>query len=80
MFDRFRDIVVSGTEKLVKPDAAIYRLALDRWRLAPGRAVFIDDNAANVAGAAAIGMTALRFIDEPTLRGQLRDLGLPLRP
>ena len=56
MFDRFRDIVVSGDEKLVKPDAAIYRLALDRFGLAAEEAVFIDDNAANVAGAAAVGM------------------------
>ena len=37
MFDRFRDIVVSGDEKLMKPDPAIYRLALDRFGLARGR-------------------------------------------
>ena len=76
MFDRFRDIVVSGDEKLVKPDAAIYHLALDRFGLRPADAVFVDDNADNVAGAKAIGLHALLFTDEPTLRGQLVELGL----
>ena len=76
LFDRFRDVVVSGAEKLVKPDAAIYRLALDRFGLKPRQAVFIDDNAANIAGAAAVGMTALHFTGEPKLRSELRRLGL----
>ena len=76
MFDRFRDIVVSGVEKLVKPDPAIYRLALDRFGLEAERTVFVDDNAANVAGAADVGLIALHFTDEPTLRGELRALGL----
>ena len=76
LFDRFRDIVVSGDEKLVKPDAAIYRLALERFGIEAGDAVFIDDSLPNVVGARAVGMTALHFFDEPTLRGQLCDLGL----
>ena len=76
VFDRFRDIVVSGEEKLVKPDAAIYRLALDRFGLRAGNAVFVDDSEANVAGAAAVGLHALHFTDAPTLRRQLTALGL----
>ena len=76
MFDRFRDIVVSGIEKLVKPDPAIYALALDRFGLAAGRTVFVDDTEANVAGAAAAGLIALHFVDEPTLRRQLVGLRL----
>jgi 2-haloacid dehalogenase len=77
LFDRFRDIVVSGTEKLVKPDAAIYRLALNRFGLAAGDAVFIDDNAENVAGAVAVGMTAILFTSVDDLVVRLCDLGLP---
>jgi 2-haloacid dehalogenase len=76
MFDRFRDIVVSGDEKMMKPDAAIYRLALDRFGLRPEEAVFIDDNADNVAGAAALGIHAICFTDEPALRAALRKLDL----
>ena len=77
LFDRFRGIVVSGDERLVKPDAAIYRLALDRFGLEAARTVFVDDSPANVAGAAAVGMVALRFTDAPTLRAELTGLGLP---
>ena len=51
IFDRFRDIIVSGTEKLMKPDPAIYRLAIERFGIDPAGALFIDDVAANVAGA-----------------------------
>jgi len=76
LFDRFRAIVVSGDEKLVKPDPAIYALALARFGLEPGQAVFIDDNRANVDAAAAMGIHALHFTDEATLRPQLRELGL----
>jgi len=76
MFDRFRDIVVSGTEKLIKPDPAIYRLALARWGVAAADTVFIDDNAANVEGARRVGMHAIHFTGEPALRPELRGLGL----
>jgi 2-haloacid dehalogenase len=76
MFAPFRDIVVSGVEKLVKPDAAIYRLALDRFGLDAGEAVFIDDNEANIAGARSVGIHALHFTGEPKLRRELRGLGL----
>ncbi|TPG20477.1 HAD family phosphatase [Sphingomonas koreensis] len=79
LFDRFRDVVVSGDEKLVKPDAAIYRLALARFGLEPHEAVFIDDNADNVAGAQAVGMAAIHFTDERALRRELVALGLPAR-
>lgn len=76
MFDRFRDIVVSGDEKMMKPDLAIYRLALDRFGLKGEEAVFIDDNADNVAGAAALGIHAILFTGEPALRAELKVLGL----
>ncbi|KQM64252.1 hydrolase [Sphingomonas sp. Leaf17] len=78
LLDRFRGIVVSGEERLTKPDPALYRLALDRFGLDAGDAVFVDDRAENVAGAIAVGMTGLHFVDAPTLRGHLHDLGLPV--
>lgn len=77
LFDRFRDIVVSGEERLVKPDPAIYRLALDRFGLEAAHVVFIDDNAANVAAAAAIGLHAILFAGVDDLVPRLKALGLP---
>ena len=76
MFDRFRDIVVSGDEKMMKPDPAIYHLALDRFGLRAEEAVFVDDNRDNVEGAAALGIHAILFTDEPELRAELKTLGL----
>lgn len=76
IFDHFRDIVVSGVEKLVKPDPAIYQLALSRFGLAPGEAVFIDDSLPNVTAARANGFLGHHFTDAATLRNELCALNL----
>lgn len=75
IFGKFRDIVVSGEERMMKPDAAIYRLALDRFGLAPHEAAFIDDSQANIDGANALGIHGLLFTDAPTLARDLAALG-----
>ncbi len=71
-FGRFRDIVVSGREKLLKPDPAIYYLALDRFGLKPDEALFIDDREINVEGARAVGMGAHLFTTAEDLRLRLQ--------
>lgn len=78
LFDRFRDIVVSGDEKLVKPDPAIYHLSLARFGLEPHEAVFIDDNEANVLAARALGIRSIHFKDVQATRRELAELGLPV--
>jgi putative hydrolase of the HAD superfamily len=45
-----------------KPEAAIYRRALDRLGVPAGSALFVDDNAAFCAGAGELGITALRIV------------------
>jgi len=74
----FEGVLVSGEEGLVKPDPAIFELLLDRFAIEPARAVFVDDVAANVAAAQAVGLHALRFTDAPTLRVELAGLGVDL--
>jgi 2-haloacid dehalogenase len=74
--DWFDGIVISGEEKVAKPDPLIFRHLLDRYGLDPATTVFIDDSEANVRAAAAEGMTSLRFVDAATLREDLRRLGL----
>ncbi|WP_150290648.1 HAD family hydrolase [Sphingobium estronivorans] len=76
MFAPFRDIVVSGVEKLVKPDPAIYRLALDRFGLRGEQALFIDDRAENIVAAQAEGLRGHLFRDAATLRRELTALDL----
>ena len=70
------DIVVSGREKLVKPDAAIFRHAAKRFGHAPEAMLFIDDNAANIAGAAAEGWATHHFTDASALEDDLVTRGL----
>jgi 2-haloacid dehalogenase len=72
----FRDIVVSGDERLIKPDPAIYRLLLDRNGLEASDCLFIDDSLKNVAGAEAVGMKAHHFTSPEALRAHLVATGL----
>jgi 2-haloacid dehalogenase len=67
----FRDVVVSGEERMLKPDPDIYHVLLRRNGLAPETCVFIDDSAANVAAAAALGMRAVRFTSPEALRREI---------
>ena len=76
IFDRFTGIVVSGEERLIKPDPAIYALALARFRLNADQAIFIDDRADNVRGAEAAGMLGHHFRDAADLRARLEGLGV----
>ena len=55
IFDLFADVVVSGEERVAKPDPRIYEIAEARFGLPPHALFFTDDNPANVAAAAARG-------------------------
>lgn len=61
LFDLFRDIVVSGVEKLAKPDPAIFALAARRFGHDPRQMLFIDDNRANIDASAALGWQVHHF-------------------
>jgi len=74
--DLFDDIVVSGSERLAKPDPAIYRLAIERSGLPAEQLVFTDDRQINVDAAVAVGMHGLLFTDADALRADLVTLGL----
>jgi 2-haloacid dehalogenase len=75
-FAMFKDIVVSGEVKMLKPDPAIYQLAVRQFGISAGDAIFIDDRAVNVAGAEAVGMKGHLFTDAPGLRSRLEVEGL----
>jgi haloacid dehalogenase superfamily, subfamily IA, variant 3 with third motif having DD or ED len=72
----FDGIVVSGDERLVKPDPAIFRLLLDRYGLTASDCFFIDDSPANVEAARMVGMVTHHFTSADRLRGELEGLGL----
>ncbi len=77
VLDHFRDIVVSGHERLIKPEAPIFELAVRRFGHAPGEMLFIDDNADNIAAADALGWHTHHFVDgAAALAADLRARGL----
>jgi 2-haloacid dehalogenase len=73
---QFDGIVVSGYEKLLKPDHAIYRVLMNRYNVNPAESVYIDDNKANAEAAAELGFHAIHFQSADQLRQELRGLGL----
>ena len=74
----FDGIVISGEERLIKPDPRIFGVLLDRYGLTAGSTVFIDDQASNVDAATALGIVGVRFTDGDALRRDLRALGLAI--
>jgi len=78
--ERFETILVSGDERLVKPDARIFQLLLERIAHPAQRCVYIDDSPPNVAAAAALGFDAIAFTSPQALRAALADRGLLAAP
>jgi 2-haloacid dehalogenase len=76
LVSRFRDVVVSGAHKIVKPDPAIYALALKRFKLQPNQAVFVDDRIENSDAAEANGFLGHHFQSAEKLSAHLIALGL----
>lgn len=65
--------IISGDVFCLKPGPEIYHRLLDKFGLTASECIFVDDNAANVAGAQAVGIRSIQF------RGaaQLREILLP---
>lgn len=72
----FKTILVSGREKLIKPDPRFFGLLKQRHGVDFSRAVFIDDVEKNIDAARALGFHALRFTDPASLRRELGSLGV----
>lgn len=76
----FDGIVVSGVERVGKPDRAIYQILFERYRLAPGQCLFIDDAAVNVTGSEAAGMPAIHYRTPQQLAADLAARGVLATP
>lgn len=69
-------IVVSGTEKLIKPDPKIWHLLLERYNIQASESVFIDDNPRNIEMAQSLGFHTIQVSSSTNLEQELIDLGL----
>jgi 2-haloacid dehalogenase len=70
-FKEFDGIVVSGQEKILKPDKRIYYRLLDRYNLKAEDTLYIDDNIDNIRTAEEIGMYSILFEDARKLEHEL---------
>jgi putative hydrolase of the HAD superfamily len=68
------DGVLQAGEEPVKPDPAIFKLALDRLGLPPGQCVFADDTEENLLPAYRMGMAVFHALDEQVTAAALREL------
>lgn len=76
----FDGTLISADEKIMKPQAEIYRLCMQRFGLKPEECFFIDDSPANIEGAAACGIAGAVFNgDAACLRSSLKDAGIKIR-
>jgi len=73
-FQEFEGIVVSGTEKLIKPDKRIYQLLLDRYSIKAEESIFIDDNINNIKAAKELGFYAIHFENPTQLETDLSNI------
>jgi 2-haloacid dehalogenase len=76
----FDGVLVSGEERMIKPDPAIFRLLLDRFGLDPGATFYVDDSEPNVEAAGRLGFDAVRFTTPARLRRDLEARRLLGRP
>jgi 2-haloacid dehalogenase len=70
-FTIFDGIVVSGQEKLIKPDEQIFRLLMDRYQINPETSLFIDDNIHNIDAAITLGFSTIHIQEKTDLKDEL---------
>ncbi|HEY1314812.1 MAG TPA: HAD family phosphatase [Steroidobacteraceae bacterium] len=62
-WDLFTGIVISGDVRMMKPEAAVFDYLLRKFSISAAESVFIDDLAANIQGAIAVGLQGVLFQD-----------------
>ena len=72
--DAFDHMVISAEVGVMKPDARIYQIALERARASPKEAVFVDDFYENIQGCEKVGMRGIHFKDPETALKQLKKI------
>ena len=77
IYRSFDGEVVSCEEHVVKPEARIYEILLDRYGLKPDETIFIDDRRSNLEAAARFGIATFHFGDPTESCGHLREMLLP---
>jgi putative hydrolase of the HAD superfamily len=72
--DVFDAMIISAEVGIMKPDARIYRIALEKLGVDASESVFLDDFSENVEGAQAVGMQAIHFTQPDQALEELKQL------
>lgn len=72
----FEGVANSADIGVLKPDQRIYRHLLETHELCPQDSVFLDDVAANIDGAKAVGMHGFVFTTAAQAESNLRSIGV----
>ena len=70
----FDAAILSAERGIRKPDAAIFKLTLDRLEVSAGQCVFADDTEENLLPAYHMGMAVIHALDEQVTAAALREL------
>ncbi len=70
----FEAILVSGEEKLIKPDPKFFNLLTTRYGVVPEQSVFIDDVERNIKAAQNLGFQTIHFQNPEQLKNSLAKL------
>ncbi len=68
--------VISYMVHMIKPDPGIYKYLFDKYDVNPDEAVFIDDNADNIAVAEKLGLHTILFSGKEDADAKLAELGV----
>lgn len=77
-FKIFDEIVVSCEVGLRKPNPKIYQMILDKLKIGPQEAIFIDNQPWNIFPAHKLGLNTILFCDNKQTKKQLREFGIKL--
>lgn len=77
-FNDLEGIVVSGEEKIVKPDPKIYQLLFNRYNINANESLFIDDNKNNIDSANKLGLKTIHITKNTCLKSEMISLGVDL--
>lgn len=72
--DAFDHLTISAEVGMAKPEASIYRLALEQAQVQAGEAVFVDDVPANIEACENLGMKGILFKEPQAAMNRLREM------
>ena len=72
----FEGIVVSGVEKIRKPQPEFFQILFERYHVDPRLTLFIDDNEKNIDAGKKMGLTTIHYKSSGQLHAELSQLGI----